>query len=142
MSGEINAVLGGWMCGYAMAILSTFALTYLAVQPGLVEKYAHRYFGPEMPGMLLAVPISIGTGVLWTMAGLILASAYVLGGFKEMPGALGAPSWQWLTIMVTLAVLPLPPLLLIAGRMWWLWITMSVSFAGLFGWLMPLAAER
>ncbi|HMO53323.1 MAG TPA: hypothetical protein PJ994_02365 [Tepidiformaceae bacterium] len=138
----MSAVLGGWMCGYAMAILSTFALTYLAVQPQFVDKFAHRFFGPEMPGALLAVPISIGTGVIWTMIGLMLASAYVLGGFEEMPGALGARSWQWMTIMVTLAVLPLPPLMLIGGRFWWLWLTMSVSFAGLFGWLMPLAAER
>ncbi len=129
------------MCGYAMAILSTFALTYIAVQPG-IDRFAHRFFGPEMPGMLLAVPISIGTGVLWTMAGLILASAYVLGGFEDQPGAIGAPSWQWAMVMVTLSVLPLPPLMLMASRMWWLWVTMSVSFAGLFGWLMPLAAER
>ncbi len=137
----MNAVLGGWMAGYAMAILSTLALTYLLIQPGF-DRFAHRFFGPEMPGVLLAVPISIGTGVLWTMAGLILASAYVLGGFEDQPGALGAPSWQWLMIMSTLAFLPILPLILLSARLWWVWLTLTLSFVAAFGWLMPLAAER
>lgn len=141
MSGGINAVLGGWMCGYAMAIMSTLALTYLLIQPGF-DRFAQRFFGPEMPGVLLAVPISIGTGVIWTMIGLMLASAYVLGGFDELPGALGAPSWQWMMIMVIFSLLPIAPLMVLSSRLWWVWVTMSVSFAGLFGWLMPLAAER
>ena len=63
-------------------------------------------------------------------------------GWGGLRGAWGGGSGKWMTIMVTLAVLPLPPLMLIGGRFWWLWLTMSVSFAGLFGWLMPLAAER
>lgn len=95
-----------------------------------------------MPGFLLAVPISIGTTVMWTMAGLVLASAYVLGGFEDKPGALGAPSWQFLFIMGALAFLPVPVLVALSRRLWWLWLSMSVSFVGLFGWLMPLLAER
>lgn len=137
----MNAVIGGWMAGYAMAILSTCALTYLAVQPG-PQKFVQNWIDPGVPGFLLAVPISIGTTVLWTMAGLVLASAYVLGGFEDKPGALGAPSWQFTLIMAAVAFLPVPILLALSRRLWWLWAVMSLSFAGLFGWLMPLLAER
>ena len=137
----MNAVIGGWAAGYVMAILSTFALTYLAFQPG-PQKFVQRRIDPGVPGLLLAVPISIGTTVIWTMAGLVLASAYVLGGFDDRSGALGAPSWQFALTMVILALLPLPVLVVLSGRLWWLWLAMSVAFAGLFGWLMPLLAER
>lgn len=137
----MNAVIGGWAAGYVMAILSTLALTYLAFQPG-PQKFVQKRIDPEVPGLLLAVPISIGTTVIWTMAGLVLASAYVLGGFDDGPGALGAPSWQFALIMAVLALLPIPVLLVLSGRLWWLWLAMSLAFAGLFGWLMPLLAER
>jgi hypothetical protein len=137
----VNAVLGGWAAGYAMAILSTFAFTYLALQPGL-QKFVQRWIDPQVPGFLLAVPISIGTTVLWTMAGLMLASAYVLGGFEDKPGALGAPSWQFALITLVLAFLPVPILFALSRRLWWLWFSMSLAFAGLFGWLMPVLAER
>lgn len=137
----MNAVIGGWAAGYVMAILSTVALTYLAFQPG-PQKFVQGRIDPGVPGLLLAVPISIGTTVIWTMAGLVLASAYVLGGFEDKPGALGAPSWQFTLIMAVLALLPIPALLVLSARLWWLWLTMSLAFAGLFGWLMPLLAER
>jgi len=137
----VNAVIGGWAAGYVMAILTTCALTYLAFQPG-PQKLVQSWIDPGVPGLLLAVPISIGTTVIWTMAGLVLASAYVLGGFEDKPGALGAPSWQFAVIMAVLALLPIPVLVVLSGRLWWLWLTMSLAFAGLFGWLMPLLAER
>lgn len=127
------------MAGYAMAILSTFALTYLCIQPG-PQKAIQKYL--DVPGMLLAVPFSIGTGVVWTMAGMLLGSFYKLGGFEDMPGALGAPSWVFLLIVGALAWFPLPVLFLFSRKFWWLWIGMSLSFIGLFGWLMPVLAER
>lgn len=135
----MNAVLGGWMAGYAMATLSTFALTYLCVQPA-PQQVIQRYL--DVPGMLLAVPFSIGTGVVWTMIGMLLGSVYKVGGFMDTPGALGAPSWTFLFIMGSVAFLPIPPLLLFARRYWWIWVGMSLSFLGLFGWLMPVLAER
>ncbi len=135
----MNAILGGWMAGYAMAILSTFALTYLAIQPNL-HKFIQKYL--DIPGMLLAVPFSIGTGVVWTMLGMLLGSAYEVGGFDDTPGFAGAPSWVFLLIIGALAWLPIPVLYLLSRRFWWMWVGMSLAFVGLFGWLMPVLAER
>lgn len=124
-----------------MAILSTLALTYLAVQPG-AARLIRRILDPEVPGALIAVPISIGTAVLWSMAGLVLASVYVLGDFDAMRPALGSPSGPWLLLIAALAWLPVPVLWLVSRRYWWLWLGMSLSFLGLFGWAMPLLGER
>lgn len=137
----VYTVLAGWAMGNAMAIISTFALTYIAVQPG-AQRFVQKVFDPEVPGWLLAVPISIGTGVLWSMTGLVLASIYILGGFAEMTPALGAPSGPWLLLMAAIAWLPVPILWLISRRLWWMWLGMSLVFVGLFGWAMPLLGER
>lgn len=137
----MSTIIAGWAMGHVMAILSTFALTYLALQPGAV-RFLRRVLDPEVPGALIAVPISIGTAVLWSMAGLVLASFYILGDFRAMPPALGAPSGPWLLLIAALAWLPVPLLWLISRRHWWLWLGMSGAFAMLFGWAMPLLGEQ
>lgn len=137
----MNAVLGGFMAGYSMAILSTFALTFLATR-ARAESFVQRFFAAEVPGALLAVPIFIGAQLGWTMLGLVFGSIYEVGGFDAKPGALGAPSWAFLMLMGTIAWLPLPPLVLFGRQYWWLWLTMSLAFTGLFGWFMPVVAER
>jgi hypothetical protein len=134
----VNAVLGGWMMGYAMAIVSTISLTYLAIQPS-VHKFIQKYL--DIPGLMFAVPLSIGTAFMWTMIGMMLGSLYELGNFKDEPGIAGAPSWVFLFIISALAWLPLPVLYLFSRRFWWMWVGTSLCFIGLFGWAMPILAE-
>lgn len=133
------AILGGWMCGYAMSILTTVALTYLCIQPQVL-KVVQKYL--DIPGLMLAVPISILTGVSWTMLGMMFGSLYLIGDFDQRPGALGAPSWEFLFIIGAMAWLPVPIMFLFSRRLWWIWIGLALAFVGLFGWLMPLLAER
>lgn len=139
--GAVSAVIGGWVAGYAMAVLSTIALTYLAMRPG-AARFVGRWLAVDVSKTLVAIPIFVGTTLGWTMAGLIFGSAYKVGGFDTKPGALGAPSWVFVLIIVAIAWLPLPILLMLGRRYWWLWCSMSLAFVGLFGWLMPVLAER
>jgi hypothetical protein len=44
--------------------------------------------------------------------------------------------------MVSLAFMPLPLLMLLWWRRWWLWVGMSGAFVGLFGWVAPVLAGR
>jgi hypothetical protein len=133
------AVMGGWMCGYGMSILSTFALTYLCVQPQVL-KVVQKYL--DIPGLMFAVPISILTGFGWTMIGMLLGSLYLLGDFDQRAGALGARSWEFLFIIAAMAWIPVPIMFLFSRRLWWMWIGMAFSFIGMFGWLMPVLAEQ
>ena len=58
------------------------------------------------------------------------------------PGALGSPSLAFLVAIGGLAALPLPLLVILWPRRWWVWTTMSAAFLAAFGWLMPLLAAR
>ena len=136
----MEAVIAGWTAGYAMSILSTAALVFLFVK--MPDMGAVRRWFPDMSPTLLAVPASIGTMFAWTMAGIVIASVYDVLELRNQSSFLGAPSAPFLIAMGALGLMPLPVLLLVARRYWWLWCGMSFVFVGLFGWFMPIAAER
>jgi hypothetical protein len=137
----VEAVIAGWVAGYAMAMASTLALTLLAIR-SRESRVLKRWVDSGVSTALLAVPIFMGAVLGWTMAGLILGAAYELGDLGSRGDALGSPSGPFLLGVAALAWLPLPPLLIFWRRYWWLWCGMSGAFLGLFGWLMPLLAER
>jgi hypothetical protein len=134
------AVLAGWFVGYAMALLSTAALTYLFVK--MPDSALGGFLGDGTRPILAAVPFSIATFLAWTMAGLIIGAVYDVGELGDQPGFLGSPSAPFLGGVAVLAVMPLPLLVLLWRRYWWLWAGMSGAFLGLFGWAMPLLAEQ
>lgn len=134
-------IIGGWIAGYAMALVTTIALTYLVMQVREAP-LLQRWVSGEVPGVLLAVPVSLGSMIGWTLVGIIIGAVYRVGNLDGQPGGLGSPSFPFTLAMVILALFPLAPLLVLAPRFWWVWAGLSASFAGLFGWLMPLLAAR
>jgi|GEM_PF-974291 len=134
-------VIAGWTAGYAMSLVSTFVFTLLLVQYS-GSKLIQRYTNGEMNPWLMAVPLSIGGFLAWTMIGLILGSIYKLGGLADHPDALGSPSAPFLIGVAAVAIMPLPLLFALFGRHWKMWITLSASFIVLFGWLMPIMAQH
>ena len=132
--------MAGWIAGYAMALLSTAALTYVLIQRRM--EALQRWLGAGTHTLMVAVPVSIGTFLAWTMAGLIIATVYDVTDLASQPNVLGSPSAPFLVAVAALAVMPLPLLLLLWSRQWWVWCGMSAAFLGLFGWFMPLLAER
>lgn len=137
----VEAVIAGWVAGYSMAILTTIALTLVAVRGNGLAGF--RTLIPEgVSPVLVAVPVSIGAFVVWTLAGLGLATFYELADLGDQSDALGSPSAPFLIIAAALAVIPLPLMVLLWRRNWWIWCSMSAAFLGLFGWAMPLLAER
>lgn len=125
-----------------MAILSTLALTYLAFAWGGAGGAARRWWPQDVSPLLIAVPASLATIVVWTMVGLALASFYRVAGFGAGPGVLGAPSAAFLAGIVAVGATPLPILVLLWPRHWWVWCGMSAAFVVLFGWSMPLLMGR
>ncbi len=131
-------VLAGWIAGYVMAMLSTAALTYLVVTTPDLGRLNDWFSGSRG---LSVVPFSVGTTLLWTMAGLALASLYQVLDLESQPDVLGSPSAPFLIGVAALAVMPLPFLMLVSRKRWWLYCAMSGAFLGLFGWLMPILAR-
>ena len=135
----MEAVIAGWVAGYAMSMLSTLAIVFLAVKSDLGA--VGRWF-PDTKPMFIALPASMGTVLIWTIIGLVIGSLYDVLELRDQANFLGGPSGPLLAGLGVMAVLPLPFLLLVLRRYWWLWCGLSASFVGLFGWLMPLSAER
>lgn len=134
-------VLAGWFAGYSVAISTTVVLTYLAMRVrsgGLVG----RVFAQEMPGALLAVPISIGNALLWTLIGLGLGAIYQVGNLDSTSNGLGSPSVGFTVGMVAMAAAPLIVLSVLWPRDWWAWLLGCGSFAAAFGWMLPHLAGR
>ncbi|MBI2767367.1 MAG: hypothetical protein HYX53_15845 [Chloroflexi bacterium] len=137
----METVIAGWAAGYMMAILTTAALTFL-VASAAGGSVIRRWLEADTPAILSAVPISIGTSLLWTMLGLVLAATYELGGFADGAGAAGAPSLSFAIGAAALGWMPVPLLTLLWRRHWWIWCGLAGSFTLLFGWVMPLLAAR
>ncbi len=133
----MEAVIAGWAAGYAMAIASTIALSFLAWR-GRDGSLMARFAAGEMNPLLLSVPIFMFTSVAWTIGGVVAGSAYRLAGLDDgdWPGS------PFFALVVGVAALPLPPLLLLWPRYWWLWLLMCAVFLALFGGLMPALASR
>lgn len=137
----MDAVIAGWVAGYAMALVSTAALTYLLVDLRNTE-FMERVVAREVPGALLAVPISIGMVVGWTMLGLLAGIVFSVGDLGGTRDGLGSPALGFTVAILALAAAPAVVLIVLWPRRWWLWFLLSASFAGAFGWLMPLLAAR
>lgn len=134
----MNTLLAGWAAGYIMAIASTVALVFLAVRLTDSGEILDRWVARDVPRPLLAVPIFLGTTVLWTMGGLLLAMVYTVGDFGSDGGSMAA----FASMILVLAVLPCPLLVFLVRRYWWLWTGMSALFAALFAGMMPFLASR
>ena len=124
-----------------MAIVSTLALTYLAYI-GRDSRLVSRWLEGGTSPLLLAVPLSVGTFLGWTMFGLFAGSAYHMAGWRDDSIVLGLAPPVFLIAMAALAVMPLPLLLIFWPRRWWLFASQSAAFLLCFGWLMPALASR
>ncbi|MEX0781321.1 MAG: hypothetical protein WD557_01635 [Dehalococcoidia bacterium] len=133
----MEAVIAGTAAGYAMAIASTLALTYLAWR-AQGAPWLERMVAQEVNTALLAVPIFMGASLGWTMIGLVAGSAYRLAGLDDG----GWPGTSFYVVVVLAAAFSLMPLLFFWPRYWWMWMAMSAAFVGAFGFLMPALAGR
>jgi hypothetical protein len=136
------AVMAGCFAGYAMALLTTIAGTYLAVTARDPRAGLLRLFPEGVSMRLVFVPLSLGTVLIWTAVGLGAGSAFHLLDAGEHRDALGSPSAPFLIGVAAIGAMPLPFLCLVWPARWWLFAGMSALFVGLFGWAMPFLATR
>lgn len=134
-------MIAGWAAGYAMGVLTTIAVTIILVkdeQPAFLGSV----FDPQVSRPLIAIPFFVGASLAWTMIGLVLGSAFRVGGFEDSDGGLGSPSLSFTLAMVTMAALPALVGSVVWPRHWKLWLGLALGFALLFGWAVPHLATR
>jgi hypothetical protein len=133
----MGAVIAGFAAGYTMAIFTTIAITYLITRPGTTG-LIDRILDPEVPRGLVAVPVFVGASLLWPLIGLVIGSIYEVAGFADGPAAMGTKNIGFAAAMVVVGVLPVPVLVALWARHWWLWLGMGALFALAFGWMLPV----
>jgi hypothetical protein len=133
----VEAVIAGWAAGYAMAIASTLALTFL-VWRAQGAAWLDRMVSQEVNPALLVVPIFLGASLGWTLVGILAGSAYRLAGLDDE----GWPGSAFYVVLVLAGAFPLLPLLFFWPRYWGVWIALAVAFLAAFGVLMPALAGR
>lgn len=124
-----------------MTIIMTAAAAYLLGQ-GIGSGTLDRWIDPGVHRPLLVVSFFLGATMAWMMAGAFIGMVYSAAELGEGPPAAGAAN-AWFALGITVvAIMPLPILVAVAWRQWWLWCLLSAAFAALFGWAMPYLAAR
>ncbi|HET7737433.1 MAG TPA: hypothetical protein VFK32_02555 [Tepidiformaceae bacterium] len=133
--------MGGYACGYAMGVLTTFALSYLVMLIPADGRIS-TIVDPGVSRVLLAVPIFIGASMGWGLIGLMAGFVYEVGGLHDQQDMLGSPSGVFTIMMAVIAWIPVLPLVMLFRSQWWVWVSLSGSFAVLFGWVLPHLAGQ
>ena len=124
-----------------MAIISTGALVAIATRVRTAA-WLDRWVARDVPGAALAVPVFTGMVIAWTMAGIGFGLLFEALGGADSRGIPGVVSLPFTVFVLGLAAMPAPPLIVLWPRYLWLWTGSALSFAGLFGFLMPYLATR
>lgn len=133
----METVVGGWVAGYAMALISTATGAVLLARgasPG-------AWKDAGVPAGVVGVVLSLGALFAWTIIGLLAAIVYAAGDFAGRPG-LGSPSWPFAVGAAALAVVGAAPVVALFPRWWWVAFIHAGAFAGLFGWALPWMAAQ
>jgi len=137
-------VLSGLICGLLMGSVFLGALIYLFLtNRDLYDRLAKRL--PQgIPPTLVMLSLVVGVPPAWAIFGAIAGALYHMA-VDASPGAgLGSSSSIFtLAILCLTVLLMLPALFLIIRRkkLGWLFFTINLMFAGIFGWLLPLLAH-
>lgn len=134
-------VLAGWIVGYAFSLVFTaFAAVMLVDARGRVP-FLTKAIAPNLNAVMLAVPVSIGAFLGWTLVGMVLGLLY-RGALDHLPGGgLGSPNWPYTLGVLLVGAAVLAVVAYAWRRLDWPVLTMTATFVALFGWAMPYLAQ-
>jgi hypothetical protein len=134
-------VLAGFIIGYAYSLLFTAFVSVMLLDARSRVPQLAKAIAPNINAVMLAVPVSIGAFLGWTLVGLLLGALYT-GALDERPGGgLGSPNWPF-TLGVLLAGFGFLTVVLYAWRrLPWQILLLTAAFVGAFGWAMPYLAQ-
>jgi LPXTG-motif cell wall-anchored protein len=137
-------VVAGLICGLLMGSVSLGALIYIFLtNRDLYDRLAKR-LPAGIPPTLVMLSLVVGVPPAWAIFGAIAGALYHMA-IDASPGAgLGSSNSIFTVAILCLTVLlMLPALFLIIKRkkLGWLFFTINLMFAGIFGWLLPLLAH-
>jgi LPXTG-motif cell wall-anchored protein len=137
-------IVAGLICGLLMGSVFLGALIYVFLtNRDLYDRLAKR-LPAGIPPTLVMLSLVVGVPPAWAIFGIIAGALYHLAVDASPVAGLGSSSSIFtLAILCLTLLLMLPALFLIIRRkkLGWLFFTINLMFAGIFGWLLPLLAH-
>jgi LPXTG-motif cell wall-anchored protein len=137
-------VVAGIICGLLMGSVSLGALIYIFLtNRDLYDRLAKR-LPAGIPPTLVMLSLVVGVPPAWAIFGSIAGALYHMAADASSGAGLGSSNSIFTVAILCLTVLlMLPALFLIIRRkkLGWLFFTINLMFAGIFGWLLPLLAH-
>ena len=134
-------ILAGLVCGLIMGSFALGALIYIFFTNRDIYCRLARRLPAGIPPTLIMLSLVVGLPPAWCIFGIIAGALYHLA-VDTSPGAgLGSSNFIFTLAIIILTVLMMLPalFLIIRGKkLGWLFFTLNLSFAGIFGWLLPL----
>jgi hypothetical protein len=131
----VEEVFAGFVCGYALALLSTPLLAILLLRLRARSVFIGRMLPENSSVIGVGVLLHSGLFLFWTAIGLVLG--LVLFVMRDGDGGLGSPNAAYSLVVAGLAIALSAPIILVLPRLRQAALTAAVLFALLFGWLMP-----
>ena len=137
----MQAVLAGWVAGYTVSVVFTIAGTLWLARRRRI-KATDEALAPERSSRLsIAVLLSIGGFLAWTLAGIVLGAAYQATA-ESATAAVGSPAVAFTGAVVGVAIAAGAAVCVFGRRVAWEVVVVVAAAAGAFGWLLPGLAER
>jgi len=134
-------ILAGLICGLFMGSVSLVALIYIFfTNRDVYDRLAKRLPAGISPTLVM-LSLVVGMPPAWGIFGAIAGALYNFAADVSPNAGLGSSSSVFTLAIICLTVLlMLPALFLIIRRkkLGWLFFTINLIFAGIFGWLLPL----
>lgn len=130
-------VLAGFVCGYGLALAVTPVAAVALVRARLTSATL-RGLVPE-GASLVAVSIILHTFAFLTFTALGILLGLLLSGLegRSPAGGLGSPNRAFTSFILIATAIAVGPLALVVPRLRLPLLAAGLSFAGVFGWLMP-----
>ena len=137
----LTDILAGMICGLVMAtVLLGVGVYFVFTNRDVYDRLARLLPEGISPTMVM-LGFVIGLPPVWALVGIIAGLIYNVIGGSDPEAGLGSPNYIFTVIILCLSVLATLLILLIRKRVLWQGLIISVAFAGIFGWLLPLLAS-
>ena len=137
----LTDILAGIVCGLLMGTVFLGVGIYILVSNRDIYDRLGGFLpqglspAPVMLFLVIAVPPS------WALFGVITGLLYRLADESSPNAGLGSSNFAFTLAILCFTALVTLILLLIRKRLVWLGLIVTIAFAGIFGWLLPLLAS-
>ena len=134
-------ILAGVVCGLIMGTVLLGVGVYYVLNNRDIYDRLSRFLPKGIPPTTVMLGFVIGLPPACALLGIIAGLLYNVIGGSEPEAGLGSSNYIFTVIMLCLSAFAMLLVLLIRRRILWQGLLVILSFASIFGWLLPLMAN-